>query len=497
VPDGVALADSRREVTWAGLRDTTRVIARTLRDSLAPGDRLLVHSVNRVEVLEAYLACAAAGSVAAPVNPSLTDPELDDAISLLRPAAAAADAAGRERLGRLVPGLACWDIGGFGEEPSGMTPPPLPAPPLTAPFAILQTSATTGRPKGVIIDQRSVQLNAFSWLADVRPSPGTRFLQSGPLFHGSMVIALDYLAAGCPVFVLERFTPQDCLRAVENWKAEHAFLVPSMVRLLLETKQLADSDVSSWRLLLHGAAPMPTDLADAARQALGVDLQTIYGITEGGGPVLTLRPDDTPGTPMISGAACVGLPMTGTAARVRDGDGNDLGHHEIGTLHLTGDGLMQGYWADQTATTAAVSGGWLNTGDIAYVDEHGYCWILDRRDDLILRGGQNVYPAEVERVLRDHTAVADAAVAPGASRVWGQVPVAFVQAAPDVDASALVEHCARFLSSYKRPARFVFVESIPRNPAGKILRRLLREQANEAVGGQEGDAPGSLGRGRA
>lgn len=373
----------------------------------------------------------------------------------------------------------------------------MPSPSLTAPFAILQTSATTGRPKGVLINQRSIQLNAFSWLADVRPSPGTRFLQTGPLFHGSMVIALDYLAAGSPVFVLERFTPQGCLRAVQDWRAEHAFLVPSMVALLLETKQLADSDLSSWRLLLHGAAPMPTDLADAARQALGVDLQTIYGITEGGGPVLTLRPDDTPRPPMISGATCAGLPMTGTAARVRDGDGNDLGNGEIGVLHLTGDGLMQGYWADQAATTAALFGGWLNTGDIAYVDEHGYFWILDRREDLILRGGQNVHPAEVERVLRDHAAVADVAVVPGASRVWGQVPVAFVQAASDVDASALAEHCARFLSSYKRPARLVFVESIPRNPAGKILRRVLREQANEAVHEPEGDVVRSLRQGRA
>lgn len=497
-PDAIALADGRIEVAWAALRDRTRTAAWALRESLAPGDRLLVHSANRVEVIETYLACAYVGIVAAPVNPALTDAELGDAISLLRPAAAIADEAGLARLARVAPDLSARDIG-FVPQTAPRTDP-LSATPLTAPFAILQTSATTGRSKGVVVDQRSIQLNALSWLADVRPAVGTRFLQAGPLFHGSMVIALDYLAAGCPVYVLERFVPQNCLRAIERWQIEHAFLVPSMVRLVLETKQLSDTPAASLRLLLHGAAPMPTDLAEAARKALGVELQTIFGITEGGGPVLTLTPQDTPGEPMIGGATCIGLPMTGTVARVRDADGNDLPAGEIGTLHVSGDGLMQGYWENPEATAAAMSGGWLNTGDVGYVDESGYFWVVDRRNDLILRGGQNVYPAEIERVLRDHPDVADVAAVPAASEVWGQVPVAFVQvvAGRELDTRTLAEHCTRLLAAYKRPARFVFVETVPRNPSGKILRRLLREQADAAVanrapGGTGNTAPGGAG----
>jgi acyl-CoA synthetase (AMP-forming)/AMP-acid ligase II len=270
--------------------------------------------------------------------------------------------------------------------------------------------------------------------------------------------------------------PQTCLRTVEAWAIEHAFLVPSMVRLLLDTKQVEQTDLSTLRLLLHGAAPMPTDLADDARKVLRVALQTIYGITESGGPVLTLTPRDDPGTPMVGGATCIGLPMTGTVARIRDDAGNDLPPGEIGTLHLSGDGLMHGYWSGDNP----IADGWLNTGDIAYVDERGYFWIIDRRNDLILRGGQNVYPAEIERVLLDHPSVVDVAVVPAASTLWGQVPVAFVQAG-NVRQEDLAAHCVRYLASYKRPGRFVLIDAIPRNPAGKILRRLLRERADEAA----------------
>lgn len=485
-PGGLAVVDSRRELTWADLRDNVLTRARSLCAALSPGNRLLVLSGNRAEVIETYLACAYAGIVAAPVNPALADAELHYAVTLVQPTAAITDATALARLDE----LALVTDGPRMDIAASPTPAPDPGAEtrpvtlLTAPFVILQTSATTGRPKGVVIDQRSIQANVFSWLADVRPRPRTRFLQAGPLFHGSAVIALDYLAAECPVFILDRFQPQTCLRAIEHWKIEHTFLVPSMVRLLLDTWQLSHTATDTWRLLLHGAAPMPADLADTARAALGVDLQTIYGTTEAGGPALTLRPDDTPDLPAVAGATCIGLPNTGTLARIRDDHGNQLGPGEIGTLHLAGDGLMQGYWADPAATTASgLATGWLNTGDIAYTDDAGYYWILDRRTDLILHGGQNVYPAEIERVLRDHPDVADVAVVPALSPIWGQVPVAFIQkqSHASVGERVLAEHCTRHLAAYKRPSRFVFIDSIPQNPTGKILRRLLRMQADNSL----------------
>ncbi|MFI6898671.1 class I adenylate-forming enzyme family protein [Streptomyces sp. NPDC050256] len=491
-PDALALRDDRRDVSWRTLRRDARALACRLRHDTLPGSRVLVLSGNRVEVLETYFACAAAGLVAVPVNPALTDPEIGAIMDSVEPSAAVAEAGFAARLAALYPGLPVTDIASvpglpdaeaeFTDEDGGS---------LADPVMILHTSATTGRAKGVVVDQRSLQTNALSWIADVGPRPGTPFLNAGPLFHGSVVIALDHLAAGGTVCVLDRFTPQGCLSALERWEIEHAFLVPSMVRLLLQTRSLAGTDLSRLRLLLHGAAPMPADLAREARQKLGAELQTIFGITEGGGPVLTLRPETDPGEPPVPGAVCAGGPMLGAGLRITDGEGREVPRGTIGELQVCGDGLMQTYWKNPEATAAVLRDGWLNTHDLGCVDGDGRVWVVDRRNDLILRGGQNVYPAEIEHVLRGSADVADVVVVPLPSELWGQTPVAFVQLAADAefDQAALLGLCVAGLAPYKRPTHFLPLNLIPRNPAGKALRADLRELARRTLAGQE-PAPG-------
>ncbi|MER5540008.1 class I adenylate-forming enzyme family protein [Streptomyces mirabilis] len=483
-PDALALRDNLRDVSWRRLDRDVRALACRLRHDILPGSRVLVLSGNRVEVLETYLAGAAAGMVAVPVNPALTDPELGAIVESVEPSAAVAEAGFAARLAELFPGLPLMDIADVAELPDA-------DPEFTAaegggladPVLILHTSATTGRAKGVVVDQRSLQVNALSWLADVGPRPDTAFLNAGPLFHGSVVIALDHLAAGGTVCVLDRFTPQGCLAALQRWEIEHAFLVPSMVRLLLETKSLAGADLSKLRLLLHGAAPMPEELARQAREKLGVDLQTIFGITEGGGPVLSLRPGTAVGEPPVPGAVCVGVPMLGAGLRITDNEGREVPTGVIGEIQVTGDGLMQSYWKNPDATADVLRGGWLNTHDLGCLDADGRVWVVDRRNDLILRGGQNVYPAEIEHVLRQSPNVADVVVVPLPSELWGQTPVAFVQpASPEgFDAAELLGRCVEGLAPYKRPSHFLPVERIPRNPAGKALRAQLRDRAHEIV----------------
>jgi acyl-CoA synthetase (AMP-forming)/AMP-acid ligase II len=483
-PDALALRDNLRDVSWRRLDRDVRALACRLRHDILPGSRVLVLSGNRVEVLETYLACAAAGMVAVPVNPALTDPELGAIVESVEPSAAVAEAGFAARLAELFPGLPLMDIADVAELPDA-------APEFTAaegggladPVLILHTSATTGRAKGVVVDQRSLQVNALSWLADVGPRPGTAFLNAGPLFHGSVVIALDHLAAGGTVCVLDRFTPQGCLAALQRWGIEHAFLVPSMVRLLLETKSLAGADLSKLRLLLHGAAPMPEELAGQAIEKLDVELQTIFGITEGGGPVLSLRPGTAVGKPPVPGAVCVGVPMLGAGLRITDNEGREVPTGVIGEIQVTGDGLMQSYWKNPDATADVLRGGWLNTHDLGCLDADGRVWVVDRRNDLILRGGQNVYPAEIEHVLRQSPNVADVVVVPLPSELWGQTPVAFVQpASPEgFDAAELLGRCVDGLAPYKRPSHFLPVERIPRNPAGKALRAQLRDRAREIV----------------
>ncbi|MFJ5549108.1 class I adenylate-forming enzyme family protein [Streptomyces sp. NPDC093225] len=496
-PEALALRDVRRDLTWRQLHREVSALAARLRGAGGPGSRVLVASGNRVEVLETYLACGLAGLVACPVNPALTDRELSDVIESVEPVLAVADPAQADRLGRLTAGpggdLPVLDITGLAGLPADEAPRTRPdeGAELGAPVAILHTSATTGRAKGVVVTQRSLQLNALSWLADVRPEPGTVFLNAGPLFHGSMVIALDHLAAGGTVCVMDRFTPQGCLTALQDWGVEHAFLVPSMVRLLLDAKGLAGADLGRLRLLLHGAAPMPEDLAREARQRLGADLQTVYGITEGGGPALTLRPDEEPGPAPLPGAVCLGTPMLGTRVRLTGPDGQEVPTGEVGELRLSGDGLMQGYWKNPGASAEVLADGWLNTRDLCCSGPDGRVWVVDRRNDLILRGGQNVYPAEIEHVLRRSPQVADVVVVPLPSPVWGQTPVAFVQSAEGhaFDPLDLLDRCVAGLAAYKRPSHFLPVESIPRNPSGKALRVRLRELAlTLTTGGADGAA---------
>jgi acyl-CoA synthetase (AMP-forming)/AMP-acid ligase II len=480
-PDGVALRDSRREVDWAGLHAEVGALARELARRVAAGGRVAVLSGNRLEMIETYLACAAAGLLAVPVNPALTASELAGILEGVGPALAVADVAGRTRLAREHPGLATLDIEDVQRlaeaEPGVDIPAGLGT--LTGPFAILHTSATTGRPKGVLVDQRSIQLKALSWLAEVDCGPDTVFLNACPLFHGSVVNALAYLGAGATLCVLDEFTPQRCLTALEDWHVQHVMVVPSMVRLLLQARQLATTDLKALDLIVHAAAPMPADLAEQAALGFGADLMAIYGITEGGGPSLALNPADHPGPAPVLGATCVGLPLLGVGARIVREDGTEAAPGEIGELRLAGDGLMLEYWHNPEATAETVGDGWLRTRDLGCRDAAGYFWLVDRRNDLILRGGQNVYPTEIEETLRRSPQVADVAVVPVPSELWGQAPVAFVQptAPGDFDEAALLDLCVTRLASYKRPVRFVPVDAIPRTPAGKILRTRLRERA--------------------
>jgi acyl-CoA synthetase (AMP-forming)/AMP-acid ligase II len=482
-PHGVALRDSRREVDWAGLQVEVGALARELARQVPVGSRVVVMSGNRLEMIETYLACAAAGLLAVPVNPALTATELAGILAGVDAALAVADVAARNRLGREHPDLATLAIEDVAllatAEPEAAPGPPAAVDTFTGPFAILHTSATTGRPKGVVVDQRSIQAKALAWLAEVDCGPDTVFLNACPLFHGSVVNALAYLGAGATLCVLDEFTPRACLTALQEWRVQHVMVVPSMVRLLLQARQLATTDLKALELIVHAAAPMPADLAERAAVGFGADLMAVYGITEGGGPSLALYPGDHPGPAPAVGAACVGLPLLGVGARIVREDGTEAAPGEIGELWLAGDGLMLEYWHNPEATAEILGDGWVRTRDLGCRDAAGYYWLVDRRNDLILRGGQNVYPAEIEETLRLSPQVADVAVVPVPSELWGQAPVAFVQptAPGDFDEAALLELCVTRLASYKRPVRFVPVETIPRTPAGKILRTRLRERA--------------------
>lgn len=477
-PDALALADERVELSWLALDDLVGRLSIEICRRSKRLDRVAFLSGNRAEHLALIYACGRTGRTFVPLNPTLTSFELEHQLALVGPSIVFCERDTAE----LVRGLTgakdiAFDIDELPSAP--VEPGTLPTEtPLSAaePAVVFFTSATTGRSKGVEVPQRSLEANSRCWRAAVIDRYGHgRFLNACPLFHGSSVIALDYLSAGSPVFVLSKFTPRGWLRAVTEWQISQTFLVPTMLSMLLKLPDLAEHSPFGLELIGHGAAPISNALARQAADVFGAALFSVYGITEGGGPSIVGQTDPEL-TPPRPGATFLGKPVTGMATRIIDANGDPVPSGEPGEILLRGDGVMTGYWSDPAATEQVLQGGWLNTQDVGLTDELGNYWALDRRTDLILRGGQNVYPAEIELVLRAMDGVAEAAAVGVHSELWGQTPVAFVVPRPgsELTEAAVLQWCAQRLASYKRPSRVEFVTDIPLSPSGKVLRRELR-----------------------
>ncbi|MFF2654624.1 class I adenylate-forming enzyme family protein [Streptomyces sp. NPDC058045] len=476
-PDRTALVDERRSITWSELHDRTARLAVGLAGlGVQHGDRVAVLSLDRIEVLESYFALARLGAVFVPVNHSLTADEVTAVVERT----GASTVLGEADLLQRHPDLPVkLRIAFDSEEFEGLadTPGTAEFAPVAdhAVAAILHTSATTGQAKGVTVDHASFRAIALGWLAVAAPTDDMVLVNCCPLYHGSMVVSLTYLAAGTTVVLMPGFKPQKALALIEEHGATHVWLVPQMLRFMLQAKTLESADLSSLREVLYGAAPMPMEVYAEAAERLGVGFRQVYGMTEVGGPFVTLGPAEHPDPqgelPEILPAGRV---IPGMSVRVLDTDDTELGPNAVGEVVVRGPGIMHGYWNDAAATAEVTVDGWIRTGDLGYLDDAGWIHLVDRRKDLIIRAGQNVYPAEIERSLRTHPAVLDVAVVGVPDSDYGEVPIAYAVVAEGTQPSELMSHVARQLAPYKRPRRIELIDQVPRNPAGKILKKLLR-----------------------
>jgi len=447
---------------------------------LTRGTRVAVLSPNRAEVIETYLALGRVGAAFAPLNPTGVAAEqlvlADHAeVSAFVGAAADLDRVGVRSSGRPV---LAFEDSWF--KITASTDPPGPVAPADAGdiLAVLHTSATTGQAKGVMTDHRSLRSITLGFLAETELEDDIVFLNCDPLYHGALVMPLIYLAAGATIVLMPSFTPQGCLATLERTRATHLWLVPEMLRFLLHARGLATADISSLREILYSAAPMPPDVLAAAHERIGCRFRQIYGMTEAGGPIAQLRPENHDFSPagMLGRTRSVGSVLPGVSLVVLDENGAQLPAHAMGEVYLAGDGLMRGYLNDADATRDVLAGGWLRTGDLGRLDEDGFVYLVGRSKDIIVRGGQKVFPAEVERVLIEHQDIAEAAVVGVPDPDWGEVPVAFVApvAGAKLSADEVLRFCVSRLDNYKRPIGIHVTTALPKNPAGKVLRRQLR-----------------------
>ena len=487
-PDALALVDGSLRLTYADwFRRISAVVAGLDAMGLRPGDRLVSIMQNRWEAATLHWACQFAGVVLVPINWRATTDEIAFALTDSGARALARDAAAA----RVATDLSCL-VAGTPAEPGETgfdaliaAPAPEARPRGNADFIslMLYTSGTTARPKGVPRRHRAERAAAIAHVAQNQYARGERTLGVMPLYHTMGVRSLLAMALVGGAFVcLRRFDPAAALALIETERLTNLYLVPTLYHDLLHHPDFRRRDVTSVRKLGFAGASMTDALLRALTESFRPDLfVNHYGSSE----IYTFTIDpDAPRKPGSAGRA--GINQQIRVVRLNGAGPDDLAapgeEGEIAAL-ASSDEAFEGYWNRPEATARALRDGWYYTGDTGHFDPDGDLFVTGRVDDMIITGGENVSPVEIERCLSLHPAVSEVAVAGLPDPRWGRVVTAFIRRAAPVDAGALDAHCrASALAAFKRPRRYVFVAEIPRSPVGKLLRRKL-------VAGEYTEAP--------
>ncbi|MFQ5860283.1 MAG: class I adenylate-forming enzyme family protein, partial [Dehalococcoidia bacterium] len=352
---------------------------------------------------------------------------------------------------------------------------------------LLFTAGTTGSPKGVILSHGSFASYILANVSPPDPEVEERNLLSVPLYHiAGIQSALASVYGGRTLVVQRQFEATEWMELVQRHRVHRAMMVPTMLKQLLDHPQFHRYDLSSLRVITYGAAPMPLEVIRRAIAALpGVQFINAFGQTETASTITMLPPEDhvLEGTPQeierrLKRLTSIGRPLEDVEVRIVDEEGTEVQTHQVGEIVARGPRIMQGYWRAEEATRQAIRGGWLYTGDLGYRDEEGYIYLAGRARDFIKRGGEMVSPEEVEQALLAYPAVDDAAVIGVPDVEWGERVRAIVvlKAGQQASEAELMEHCRQRLASFKKPESVVFVAELPRNPLGKVLKRVLREE---------------------
>ncbi len=480
-PDAVAVVHQETRYTYAQLHERSTRLAHHLRSlGIRRGDRVAFIAPNHPAFLEALFAAGQLGAVFVPLNTRLAERELDHCVSdcgagvLIHSASCTSVAPGRVATLRVTVPLddAYEQIVGSGPAPEPIDEPVT----LDDTCLIMYTSGTTGRAKGAQLTHGNITWNSINVLVDTDFAHDEVTLVTAPLFHTAALnmTCLPTLLKGGTVVIEAAFDPARTLELVERHGITVMFGVPAMYQALAAEPGFATADLSSVRSLMCGGAPVPEPLIRTYLER-GLCFIQGYGATEASPGVLLLDRDHA-----LSKAGTAGVPHFFTDVRVRTMSGQPTEIGERGEIEVQGPNVMLGYWGLPDATAATLRDGWLGTGDVATVDADGYVKVVDRVKDMIISGGENVYPAEVEEVFYSHPAVADCAVIGVPDERWGEVGRAVVVlregvAGDEAIAKELLDHLAGRLAKYKIPKSVVFTGSLPRSGAGKVLKAKLRD----------------------
>jgi fatty-acyl-CoA synthase len=461
---GAVYCGERQQFTWHELRTRSLCLASTLE---APGTRIAIASENRPEIIELMFATWAAECVVVPINYKLHPREMDQIL----------DDAGVSQVfasPKIAARLANAEIIGGAAYSQRLAATPTAPPRSTDPATLawlFYTSGTTGRSKGAMLSHRNLMAMTVAHLADFdAPDANCSLVHGAPMSHGSGLYIPPYVLRGARQVVPESgaFEPDEFLDLCEHHPGCSAFLAPTMVSRLVQTGRACPRNL---RTVVYGGGPMYVDSLKKAMAAFGPIFVQLYGQGEAPMTITGLRQADHVGVDdAILGS--VGYARSGVDVAVLRGDGTPAAAGEIGEIVCRGDVVMSGYWNNPEATAATLQNGWLCTGDMGSFDDRGYLTLRDRSKDVVISGGSNIYPREVEEVLLEHPGVDEAGVVGAPDEQWGEIVVAFIVGT--ADPSELDAHLLERIARFKRPKRYEFIDELPKNSYGKVLKRELR-----------------------
>ncbi|MBA8824974.1 fatty-acyl-CoA synthase/long-chain acyl-CoA synthetase [Saccharopolyspora lacisalsi] len=495
IPDDVALRFRGDGRTYRELDERVTRLANSLRQRGAgPGDRIAVLGLDGPEIVESYLACTRLGAICVPINFRLVTDEIAYVLSDSGAVAAVVDTATAEAMTEAreqLPAVEnCLVIGASSdrsdtEHSYEQALRQASSEPVDlfvdehSPAFIMYTSGTTGRPKGAVLTHHNLLIHAFSSMAHLGTSEDDKvWLAAVPLFHiaGLSGMLPSLLRGGSTVILPSgRFDPTEVVDLLEHERVSSVFLVPAQWQAVCDVPGIARRDLSALHRISWGAAPAPTTLLRTMIETFPhAEVVTSFGQTECSPITTTLRGRDA-----LRKLGSVGTPMLNVEARVVDEDMNDVPRGQVGEIVYRGPTVMKEYWGKPRETAEVFRGGWFHSGDLVRQDEEGYCYLVDRKKDMIISGGENIYCAEVEDVLAAHPKVSEVALIGVADPKWGEIPLAVVVPRETTDpptAHDIDGWCRKRLARYKTPREMATVTALPRNPSGKVLKTELRSE---------------------
>jgi len=483
--DKTAVTSAKGTLTYKGFMDTAERLGSALYGlGLSPGDRVAVLDHNSIELAVAHFGLPACSLVTLPLNTRLSKDELLGIIHNARASALIYSPPFEQTVAALAPDLPFLKARICTEQAAGnldlrqlmahASPAALQRPRPGDLATLLYTSGTTGVPKGVKLTHANTASTLVSLLVELGLTPEDSGLMVAPFFHvAGCHTYMAHIARGCTVNILPAFEPQSTLEALEQTRASVTLLVPAMIGALLNLPGHEKADLSALRLVVYAGAPMPEKLLKKALERLGNVFFQIYGLTETSVLTCLTREDHQKPELLTSG----GREMYGCRVRIVDEKGRETEPGGIGQIVAGGDNVTSGYWEAPEETAAVMKGEFFDTGDIAVRNEQGYVFLRDRKKDMIVTGGENVYPVEVENVLTEIPGVLEAAVIGVPDEKWGERVMALVHLKQGATATEedIVSYCQKRLAKYKCPKTVAFLDPLPRTPSGKIRKNVLRE----------------------